>query len=211
MIVSLHGDTFHSRADSRFASSQWETALLCNDVSHWLGASPEAVLHITSPLRVEPTSHQLPMRNHIRKWSFTNGVLKARLSATPPPVRLVPDQATSKLTRFPCFSRFSWNLISPCLYQLQSQQWQGKIIIPWNTITMGKYNRIYVECHIHWYSRELDFDILYCIRHRWIGDNYYHCCFIWLSLSATFLSSLSSLSLSSLLLFLRQYYCNCYY
>ena len=30
------------RADSRFAPSQWETALLCNDVSHWLGASPES-------------------------------------------------------------------------------------------------------------------------------------------------------------------------
>ena len=27
------------RADSRFAPSQWETALLCNDVSQWLGAS----------------------------------------------------------------------------------------------------------------------------------------------------------------------------
>ena len=26
------------RADSRFATSQWETALLCNDVSYWLGA-----------------------------------------------------------------------------------------------------------------------------------------------------------------------------
>ena len=34
-----------SRADSRFAPSQWETALLCNDVSHWLGASLESVLH----------------------------------------------------------------------------------------------------------------------------------------------------------------------
>ena len=28
----------------RFASSQWETALLYNDVSHWLGASPESAL-----------------------------------------------------------------------------------------------------------------------------------------------------------------------
>ena len=28
---------------SRFAHSQWETALLCNDVSHWLGASLEPV------------------------------------------------------------------------------------------------------------------------------------------------------------------------
>ena len=32
------------RADSRFAPSQWETALLCNNVSHWLGASLESVL-----------------------------------------------------------------------------------------------------------------------------------------------------------------------
>ena len=30
----------YSRADSRFAPSQWETALLCNDVSHWLGVKP---------------------------------------------------------------------------------------------------------------------------------------------------------------------------
>ena len=29
-----------TRADSRFAPSQWETALLCNNVSYWLGANP---------------------------------------------------------------------------------------------------------------------------------------------------------------------------
>ena len=28
------------RADSRFVPSQWETALLCNAVSHWLGTIP---------------------------------------------------------------------------------------------------------------------------------------------------------------------------
>ena len=32
------------RADSRFASSQWETALLCNDVSHWLDADLKSAL-----------------------------------------------------------------------------------------------------------------------------------------------------------------------
>ena len=32
------------RADSRFAPSQWETALLCNAVPHWLGASLESTL-----------------------------------------------------------------------------------------------------------------------------------------------------------------------
>ena len=31
----------YPRADSKFASSQWETVLLCNDVSHWLDASLE--------------------------------------------------------------------------------------------------------------------------------------------------------------------------
>ena len=31
-------------ADSRFAANQWETALLCNDVSHWLGANLESAL-----------------------------------------------------------------------------------------------------------------------------------------------------------------------
>ena len=33
------------RADSRFAPSQWETVLLCNDVSHWLGACPKSTLY----------------------------------------------------------------------------------------------------------------------------------------------------------------------
>ena len=32
------------RADSKFAPSQWEMALLCNDVSHWLGANLESAL-----------------------------------------------------------------------------------------------------------------------------------------------------------------------
>ena len=32
------------RADSKFVPSQWETALLYNDVSHWLGASLESAL-----------------------------------------------------------------------------------------------------------------------------------------------------------------------
>ena len=32
------------RADSRFAPSQWETTLLCNNVSHWLGLSLDSAL-----------------------------------------------------------------------------------------------------------------------------------------------------------------------
>ena len=37
MALSLSG--YVLGADYRFAPSQWETALLCNDVSHWLGAN----------------------------------------------------------------------------------------------------------------------------------------------------------------------------
>ena len=33
------------RADSMFVPSQWEMELLCNNVSHWLGASLESGLH----------------------------------------------------------------------------------------------------------------------------------------------------------------------
>ena len=39
VVLWLYHRFLCSRADSRFAPSQWETALLCNDVSHWLGAS----------------------------------------------------------------------------------------------------------------------------------------------------------------------------
>ena len=37
------------RADSRFAPSQWDTMVLCNDASHWLGANLESALmsHLT--------------------------------------------------------------------------------------------------------------------------------------------------------------------
>ena len=36
--------TWFIEADSRFAPSQWETTLLCNDVSHCLGASLQSAL-----------------------------------------------------------------------------------------------------------------------------------------------------------------------
>ena len=34
------------RADSRSSPSQWETALLCDNVSHWLGASLESAMYV---------------------------------------------------------------------------------------------------------------------------------------------------------------------
>ena len=35
----------HHMADATFAPSQWETALLCNNASHWLGTSLHSALH----------------------------------------------------------------------------------------------------------------------------------------------------------------------
>ena len=47
LIFVLQGLTGHSmafRADFRFAPSQWEMLILCNDVSHWLGENLESAL-----------------------------------------------------------------------------------------------------------------------------------------------------------------------
>ena len=44
------GMTCHFTAGSRFAPSLWETALLCKDVSHWLGASLESAMRVWAPI-----------------------------------------------------------------------------------------------------------------------------------------------------------------
>ena len=38
----------YPRDDSKFVPNQWETALLCNAVSHWLGTNLESTLYICS-------------------------------------------------------------------------------------------------------------------------------------------------------------------
>ena len=45
VLASQFDITCQCRADSGFAPSQWETALLCNDVSHWLCARLELAMH----------------------------------------------------------------------------------------------------------------------------------------------------------------------
>ena len=57
-------------ADSRFAPSQWETALLCNDVSRWLGASLESTM-LTGPLWGESTDYRwIPLTKGPVMYSF---------------------------------------------------------------------------------------------------------------------------------------------
>ena len=43
-VIDMSPERDRGRADCRFVPSQWETALLCNDVSHWLGVSLESAL-----------------------------------------------------------------------------------------------------------------------------------------------------------------------
>ena len=45
VISLLPGVESYYKADSRLASNQWETALLCNDVSRSLGANLESALY----------------------------------------------------------------------------------------------------------------------------------------------------------------------
>ena len=84
------------RVDSRFASSQWETVLLCNDVSHWLGASLESVLIYKTAgltytqLLVSETcclffwekKYHLPCRSHFAAMGDELSWLFMRLSST---------------------------------------------------------------------------------------------------------------------------------
>ena len=47
------------RVDSRLAPSQWETALLCNDVSHWLGTSLKS-WNLLRTFNVAKTKQSIP-------------------------------------------------------------------------------------------------------------------------------------------------------
>ena len=59
------------KTDSRFASSQWETVLLCNDVSHWLGASLESALIRNIGLLINSDKKRIP-KPLIDKSTLTN-------------------------------------------------------------------------------------------------------------------------------------------
>ena len=59
---------YQCRADSRFVPSQWDTALLCNDVSHWQGASLESALQCISPGPLRRTNRQRDSRYRGLGW-----------------------------------------------------------------------------------------------------------------------------------------------
>ena len=70
----------NTRADSRLAPSQWATALLCNDVSHWLGASLGSTLNTIIWLeQAEPWWRASIWRSHrkvvIKQCSYHNNII----------------------------------------------------------------------------------------------------------------------------------------
>ena len=62
------------KADSMFAPNQWETALLCNDVSYWLAASLESPLLIFAYTRLPnpvPTALGCDFSSPQKLWRLT--------------------------------------------------------------------------------------------------------------------------------------------
>ena len=76
------------RADSRFAPNQWETALLCNDASHWLGASLESArihISISDVLLLQKLDVIPPCSFHIHY----NDVIMSEMAFQSPASRLI--------------------------------------------------------------------------------------------------------------------------
>ena len=75
IAVRVRCNTFQSGLILGFAPSQWETALLCNDVSHWLGANPRISPGFLNKCIYcyHDNARMMPKRGYSRV-SFTNDV-----------------------------------------------------------------------------------------------------------------------------------------
>ena len=89
------------RVDSRFVPSQWETVLLCNDVSHWLGTSLESGL-------IYPTCAKGIKYSWLPIDTFCNWIP----FTTVKPV--YSDHLTGYFSAFWSSSRSSSNIVSKC-------------------------------------------------------------------------------------------------
>ena len=65
----MTGSTIY-RADSKFTPSQWEMALLCNVVSHWLGANLESAMQVVKLFTTicKQISHHMALLGHQQTW-----------------------------------------------------------------------------------------------------------------------------------------------
>ena len=86
------------RADSRFVPSQWETALLCNDISHWLATNLELALSLViGPWRKDTTE----LWSNIRRCTFRKIYLQM-LSTEWPVFNNFPYKNKTFFWRFGC-------------------------------------------------------------------------------------------------------------
>ena len=74
-IVDIRCNEHDPRADTRFATSQWEMALLCNDFSHWLGANLQA-----SPVILFSRAHS---HSNTHTWSLCDDHDRVQQSLLP--------------------------------------------------------------------------------------------------------------------------------
>ena len=127
------------KADSRFVTSQWETVLLCNDVSHWLDANRESVLKLstwiaghTSLRRRTRWVYRLStfFKHHFPKiW----GVLIQHMTLIFPPFR--PSRSGAPLLWMPASRR--WHNYPEC------------DIVGTGRHRLCEYLRLH-WCHSHW-------------------------------------------------------------
>ena len=100
------------RADSRFVPSQWETPLLCNDVSHWLGTNIESAVGLT-PCRFHDLENN-------QQWDrFRHCINREILERHSPGIYLVATVACSRCQDTPyreTLRSISWEYLP--IYQL---------------------------------------------------------------------------------------------
>ena len=138
--ITWTNDDILSRADSRLAPSQWETALLCNDVSHWLGTSLETALivnctlmSIFSKICIKIQTFFFPLtKRHLKmsaKW-WPYWILANVLT-------IVPDLYRCLITAYVLY----WSICYRYVWQL----WQYKHVAALFNINIPSYQ--YRKCH----------------------------------------------------------------
>ena len=124
------------RDDSRFAPSQWETALLCKHLSHWLGASLELALYVIN------ASHPLVIAflKHLKRYQGKQ-VSQAGIS------NCIPQRTVGcnylSLSEIPSFILNQ----SPHIISGARERWVAITLAVWHPINTLKPDQIYFEIH----------------------------------------------------------------
>ena len=128
--------TKNCRVDSRFAPSQWETALLCNDVSHWLGASLASALPLMSGT---DNSSPWSAANQIQIQSpYWHKLVKAQFKPTHNYKQDKAHDDVIKCKHFPCYWPFVRAIHRSPVDSPHKGQWHGalmfSLICAWKTV-----------------------------------------------------------------------------